>query len=47
MGYKNAPAHFCRAIDQLVAEEGLGEGSATFVDDILTFGEEWGSYLSA
>jgi hypothetical protein len=45
MGYKNAPAHFARCIDILLAEEGLTEHNAAFMDDITTFGEDFESYV--
>ena len=44
-GLKNAPPHFMRCIDQLMAEEQVN-GSRGFVDNLLTGGRRWDEYLA-
>ena len=44
MGFKNAPAHFMREVDTLLAEAGIREHNATYVDDVTTHGHGFAEY---
>ena len=45
MGLRNAPSHFMRHIDQLIAEGGLSEVAKGFVDDLLCGGHDFEAYV--
>ena len=46
MGFKNAPAHFMRQVDMMVAAADIRESNVTYVDDITTHGDTFASYLA-
>jgi Reverse transcriptase (RNA-dependent DNA polymerase) len=46
MGFKNAPAHFMRAIDIMLSAEGVREFNATYVDDVTTHGRSFEEYAA-